>query len=217
MKNYKYILFDLDGTLIEPKVGITKSVAYALNYFGIQVDDLDSLCKFIGPPLRDSFVKYYGFSKEKAEEAVAKFREYFRPHGVFENDLYDGVPELLIALKEADKKVILATSKPQVFADMILKHYDIYKYFDVVVGSELDGSREKKGDVIAFALEQAGVTDKTMAIMVGDREHDVIGAKENGLDSIGVLYGHGTLNELQEHGANGIAETVKELQELLLK
>ena len=217
MKNYKYILFDLDGTLIEPKVGITKSVAYALNYFGIQVDDLDSLCKFIGPPLRDSFVKYYGFSKEKAEEAVTKFREYFRPHGVFENDLYDGVPELLIALKEADKKVILATSKPQVFADMILKHYDIYKYFDVVVGSELDGSREKKGDVIAFALEQAGVTDKTMAIMVGDREHDVIGAKENGLDSIGVLYGHGTLNELQEYGANGIAETVKELQELLLK
>ena len=134
MKNYKYILFDLDGTLIEPKVGITKSVAYALNYFGIQVDDLDSLCKFIGPPLADSFMKYYGFSAEKAREAVTKFREYFRPHGVYENDLYEGVAEMLAALKDAGKVVILATSKPQVFAEMILKHYDIYKYFHCFLG-----------------------------------------------------------------------------------
>lgn len=217
MKNYKYILFDLDGTLIEPKVGITKSVAYALNYFGIQVDDLDSLCKFIGPPLADSFMKYYGFSAEKAREAVTKFREYFRPHGVYENDLYEGVAEMLAALKDAGKVVILATSKPQVFAEMILKHYDIYKYFDVVVGSELNGIREKKAEVISYALELAKIEDKSLAIMVGDREHDVIGAKENGLESIGVLYGHGSLEELQEHGANGIVETVKELQELLLK
>ena len=132
MKNYKYILFDLDGTLTDPKEGITKSVAYALEYYGIHVEDLDSLCKFIGPPLKDSFITYYDFDEEKAEEAVEKYREYFKPHGVFENKIYAGVDNLLKTLKERGKVIILATSKPTVFAKTILEHFDLMKYFSFV-------------------------------------------------------------------------------------
>ena len=125
MKDYKYILFDLDGTLTDPKEGITKSVAYALEYYGIHVEDLDTLCKFIGPPLKDSFENYYGFSEEKAIEAVAKYREYFKPYGVYENKVYAGVDNLLSELVKCGKKVVLATSKPTVFAKVILEHFDL--------------------------------------------------------------------------------------------
>lgn len=215
MKHYQYILFDLDGTLTDPKEGITKSVAYALNFYGITVDNLDSLCKFIGPPLKESFMKFYGFEDEKAEEAVEKYREYFRPHGVYENKVYDGVDKLLESLAECGKTLILATSKPTVFARTILEHFDLMKYFDVVCGSELDGTRVKKGDVILYALEQAGVVDKSQAVMIGDREHDIIGAKQNGLASIGVLYGYGCVEEFQEYGADAIVATVAELREKL--
>lgn len=214
--NWKYILFDLDGTLTEPKEGITKSVAYALEYYGIHVNNLDSLCKFIGPPLKESFMKFYGFDDAKAEEAVEKYREYFRPHGVYENEVYPGVDHLLSELVSCGKQVILATSKPTVFAKIILEHFDLNKYFSCVIGSELDGSRVKKGDVIAYALLQAGITDKSEAVMVGDREHDIIGAAENQLASIGVLYGHGSRAELEEHRADVIVETVEELQKVLL-
>lgn len=217
MKNYRYILFDLDGTLTDPKEGITKSIAYALDYYGIQVDDLDSLCKFIGPPLQESFMKYYGFEEEKAKEAVEKYREYFRPHGVYENKVYDGVEYLLKTLAERGKMIILATSKPTVFAKIILKHFGLEQYFDYVAGSELDGSRVEKGDVIAYALEQAGVTDKTLTVMIGDRKHDIIGAKQNGLDSIGVLYGYGGMEEFQEYGADAVVTTVEELLKTLDK
>lgn len=215
MKNYKYILFDLDGTLTDPKEGITKSVAYALEYYGIHVEDLDSLCKFIGPPLKDSFITYYDFDEEKAEEAVEKYREYFKPHGVFENKVYAGVDNLLKTLKERGKVIILATSKPTVFAKTILEHFDLMKYFDVVCGSELDGNRVKKGDVIAYAILQAGIADKSQAVMIGDREHDIIGANQNGLDSIGVLYGYGCMEEFEQHGANAVAETIEDLMEML--
>ena len=221
MKNYKYVLFDLDGTLTDPKEGITKSVAYALEAYGIHVEDLDSLCKFIGPPLKDSFVKFYGFSEEQGYEAVEKYREYFRPYGVYENKVYDGVDKLLIELKASGKMIILATSKPTVFANTILEHFDLMKYFDVVCGSELDGSRVKKGDVITYALEQVAEKDtgfdKSKAVMIGDREHDILGAKENGLDSIGVLYGYGDRAEHEAAGADYIVETVEELIKTLDK
>lgn len=221
MKNYKYVLFDLDGTLTDPKEGITKSVAYALEAYGIHVEDLDSLCKFIGPPLKDSFVKFYGFSEEQGYEAVEKYREYFRPHGVYENKVYAGVDKLLAELKASGKMIILATSKPTVFANTILEHFDLMKYFDVVCGSELDGSRVKKGDVIAYALEQVAEKDtgfdKSKAVMIGDREHDILGAKENGLDSIGVLYGYGDRAEHEAAGADYIVETVEELIKTLDK
>ena len=222
MKNYKYFLFDLDGTLTDPKEGITKSVAYALKSYGIEVEDLDTLCKFIGPPLKDSFVKFYGFSEEQGYEAVEKYREYFKPHGVYENKVYDGVDKLLADLKDCGKMVVLATSKPTVFANVILEHFDLKKYYDVISGSELDGVRVKKGDVIAYALEQIakieGVDsiDRTLAVMIGDREHDILGAKENGLDSIGVLYGYGDRAEHEAAGAGYIVETVEELKGALL-
>ena len=215
MKQYQYIFFDLDGTLTEPKVGITKSVAYALKYYGIHVEDLDTLCPFIGPPLKDSFMKYYGFNDAKAEEAVEKYREYFRPYGIYENEMYEGVDDLLTQLKECGKTIVLATSKPTVFAEIILKHFGLRSYFDCVVGSELDGTRVKKGDVIAYALEEIGVTDKSKVVMIGDRDNDILGAKENGLDCIGVLYGHGSREELQTAGADAIVETVEELSSSL--
>ncbi len=225
MNTKKYILFDLDGTLTDPKEGITKSVAYALKYYGIPVEDLDTLCKFIGPPLTDSFENYYGFDKEQAIEAVEKYREYFKPYGVYENKVYDGVDNLLCRLKESGKVIVLATSKPTVFAKVILEHFGLMKYFDIVVGSELDGSRVTKGDVVAYALEQLSakvakdgmVFDKSEAVMVGDREHDIIGAKQNGLESIGVLYGYGCVEEFEEYGAEQVAVSVEELLGWLLQ
>ena len=214
---YKYAFFDLDGTLTDPKLGITKSVAYALKSYGIQVDDLDSLLKFIGPPLQESFVKYYGFSEEQGAEAVEKYREYFKPYGIYENKVYDGVENMLAELVKCGKKVILATSKPTVFANVILEYFHLDKYFTCAVGSELDGSRVKKGEVITEALRQAGVTDKSLAVMIGDREHDILGAKENGIDSIGVLYGYGDRDEHEAAGAGMIVESVEALLEYLIK
>ena len=215
MKKYQYLLFDLDGTLTEPKVGITKSVAYALAYYGIHVEDLDSLCPFIGPPLKESFMKYYGFDDAKAEEAVEKYREYFRPHGVYENEVYTGVPEMLKELHAMGKTLVLATSKPTVFAKIILEHFGLAPYFSVVVGSELDGTRVNKDEVVECALEEAGITDKSLAVMIGDRKHDMLSAKKNGLDAIGVLYGHGSYEELEAQGPDVIVETVEELANAL--
>ncbi len=216
MKNYKYILFDLDGTLTDPKEGITKSVAYALRHFGIEVEDLDTLCKFIGPPLKDSFMEYYGFSEEDAYLAVKKYREYFEPYGMFQNKVYDGVEKLLKELKACGKEMVLATSKPEVYAQKILEHFHLDSYFSYVAGSELDGTRVKKGDVIAYALDQMNIEDRSKAVMVGDREHDVIGAKEHGLDCVGVLYGYGNTEEFERHGADFIAETVEKLRDELV-
>lgn len=214
-KDYEFILFDLDGTLTDPAQGITNSVAYSLLYYGIKVQDKKSLQCFIGPPLFESFEKYYGFSRDKAIEAVEKYREYFRDKGIFENRLYDGTVELLEKLKEKGKKIILATSKPEIFALRILEYFNIDKYFDAVVGSTLDGSLINKGDVIRVALEKIGSPDKTRCVMIGDRSHDIIGAKQNGIDNIGVLYGYGSIEELKEAKANYIVEDFKEIEKIV--
>lgn len=211
-----YILFDLDGTLTDPKTGITKSVQYALNYFGINNVNPDDLCHFIGPPLRESFRKYYGFDDVRAEEAVAKYREYFAETGIYENAVYDGVEDMLQKMTSAGKTVILATSKPAVYAEKILKHFNLYDYFTFISGSELDGRRSKKGEVIQYAFDQNGITDLKDAVMVGDREHDILGAKEIGIFSIGVLFGYGDYDELYRAGANMIVRDPKELTEKLL-
>lgn len=216
MKNYKYILFDLDGTLTDPKEGITKAVAYALDSYGIHVEDLDTLRSFIGPPLRDSFVKYYDFSEEEAEKAVAKFREYFRPYGIYENKMFEGVDNMLETFVDCGKQVILATSKPETFAKVILEYFDLTKYFTFIAGGDFEGLRDRKADVIAYALAEAGVQNKSEAVMVGDREHDIFGAKENGIDSIGVLFGYGDRAEHEAAGADYIVESVEELKKLLL-
>ncbi len=212
----KYVLFDLDGTLTDPKEGITKSVDYALNHFGIETDNLDDLCKFIGPPLKDSFCDFYGLSEENAEIAIAKYRERFASVGLFENKEYDGIDELLKTLVSKGKTLIVATSKPTVYAEKILAHFDLLKYFDYVAGSNLDGTRVKKSEVIAHALKENNITDLDDVIMVGDRKHDVLGAKEIGVKSVGVLYGYGDLDEHKMARADFISSDVSTLYEILL-
>lgn len=212
---YKYILFDLDGTLTDPGIGITNAVMYALKKFNIEVNDRTELYKFIGPPLFDSFEKYYGLSKEESQLAVQYFREYFKPYGLYENTVYDGIEGMLSELKAKGFSLLLATSKPEVFAIEILKHFKLDKYFDFIAGATMDEKRVKKADVIAYALESMGITDLSSAIMIGDREHDVLGAKAVGLESIGVLYGYGDLEELQTAGATYIAEKPEEIMQIL--
>lgn len=208
---YKYVLFDLDGTLTNPEIGITTCVMYALEKFNIKVEDRKELHPFIGPPLTYSFQTYYGLSEDESELAVRYYRERFSVKGLYENEVYDGVEEMLTELKESGKVIILATSKPEEYAIEILKHFDLYKYFDHIAGATMDGSRGEKADVIRYALEISGITNKSEAIMVGDRNYDILGAKENGLDSIGVLFGFGDYEELTKAGATYIAENVEDI------
>lgn len=210
-----FLLFDLDGTLTDPKIGITKSVQYSLKAFGINVDNPNNLINFIGPPLRDSYKKYYSFSDDEAEKAVAKYREYFSEQGLFENSIYDGIESLLETQSALKRTLIVATSKPTIFAEKILKHFNIYKYFSFVSGSELDGRRSKKDQVIQYALDNLNITSVHNAVMIGDREHDIIGAKKLNMQSIGVLYGYGSFEELSNAGADHIVENVDELSEVL--
>lgn len=213
---YHIILFDLDGTISDPGIGITNSVAYALEKFNIKVKERSELYKFIGPPLQDSFAQFYGFNEKECENAITYYREYFKERGLYENELYDGMETLLKDIRNAGKKVILATSKPEKFAVEILKYFKIEQYFDTIAGATMDGSRSKKADVIAYALKESGIEDLSSTVMVGDREHDILGAKEIGIASIGVLYGYGDREELQKAGAKHIVETVGELRDLLL-
>lgn len=213
----KYMLFDLDGTLTDPQEGITNSVAYALEQYGIHVEDRSSLNKFIGPPLKDSFMEYYGFAEDRAEEAVWKYREYFNEDGIFENKVYPGIPQMLQRLNDQGKILIVATSKPTVYAKRILVRFELSQYFADVQGSEMDGRRTKKEEVISYALEQNQITDNAQAVMIGDREHDIIGAKKCGLDSIGVLFGYGSREELEGCGAGQIVDTVQMLEDLLIR
>lgn len=212
---YKTILFDLDGTLTDPKEGITKSVWYALNKFNINEPDREKLTVFIGPPLYESFMKFYGFSKEQAWEAVGYYREYFSETGIFENIIYDGIPQMLEGLKAKGKELVLATSKPTVFAKQILEHYKLDNYFSLIVGSELDGGRIEKTEVISYVFSLLGRTADKSMVMVGDREHDIIGAKNCEIDSIGVLYGYGSAAEFIKAGATFIVSSVEELGEKL--
>lgn len=208
---YKYILFDLDGTLTNPEMGITNCVMYALEKFGIKENDREKLHPFIGPPLTYSFHNFYGLSEEESKQAVAFYRERFSVKGLYENEVYVGVPEMLQNLKEQGKKLVIATSKPEEYTIKILKHFDLYKYFDFVAGATMDGSRGEKADIITYALESCNIEDKSQAVMVGDRKYDILGAKENGLDSIGVLFGFGEYEELTNAGATYIVESVEDI------
>ena len=212
---YKYVLFDLDGTLTNPEIGITSSVMYALEKFEIKVEDRKELHPFIGPPLTYSFQTFYGLSKEDSELAVKYYRERFSVKGLYENEVYSGVEKMLQELKERGKTLIIATSKPEEFTLKILKYFDLYKYFDYIAGATMDGSRGEKADVIRYALEISGIEDKSQAIMIGDRHYDILGAKEHGLDSIGVLFGFGDYEELTKAGAKYIANSVEDILEYL--
>lgn len=211
---YQYVLFDLDGTLTDPALGITNSVMYALRHFGIEVRDRRELYYFIGPPLKETFEKSFHFTPDEGEEALAQYRVYFSEKGLFENSVYDGIPELLKTLTERGVKVVLATSKPTVYADRILEHFGLKQYFTFLSGSELNGARVEKADVIQYALDHLPLTENDKVIMVGDRSFDVSGAAVCGLPCIGVLYGYGDKTELKD--AFAIAKTVSDLKELLL-
>lgn len=215
MKVYDNIIFDLDGTLTDTGIGITNSVAYALDKYHIHVKDKRQLYKFIGPPLHESFENFYGFSKEEAKTAVEYYREYYKDKGIFENIVYNGIPKLLKVLKEKGKTLIVATSKPEIFAKQILKRLQIDHYFTYIAGSNLDGTRTKKDEVIAYALRSCNISDLSGTIMVGDRMYDVLGAEKIGIDCIGVLFGYGSYEELKEAGATYIAENVKEIAETI--
>lgn len=208
---YDTILFDLDGTLIDSGEGITNSVAYALKKYGITVSDKTQLYQFIGPPLHESFQKFYGFSEEESKRAVEIYREYYCSKGIFENYIYEGIETLLKRLVKAKKVLLVATSKPEVFARQILEYLKLADYFSGIYGANLDGSRTKKAEVISYALMRQNVTDVSKAVMVGDREHDILGAKKAGIDGIGVLFGYGNYEELHCAKADKIAKDTEEI------
>lgn len=208
------VLFDLDGTLTDPKLGITTCVQHALRRFGIEVPDRDELECFIGPPLADSFRRYYGLDERQAAQAIDYYRERFSTVGLYENAVYDGVPELLSRLRARGQTLAVATSKPTVYSQQILDHFDLSRFFDAVVGSELDGRRTDKADVIRETLRQLSLSPSE-ACMVGDRRQDVMGAKACGVPVIGVAYGYAEPDELEEAGADWIVDSVDALRVLL--
>jgi phosphoglycolate phosphatase len=212
----KTVFFDLDGTLTDPGEGITNSVIYALQHYGIDVSDRSTLYPFIGPPLTESFIKFFGFSKEQSSEAVEIYREYFSVKGLFENNPYDGIPEMLKTLSESGKTLVVASSKPEIFVRKILDHFDLTKYFLFAAGSELNHTRVDKHEVIEYAMTSCNLSDRSDIIMVGDRHHDIQGAKKSALLSVGVTYGYGSREELTEAGADYVVDSVAELSGLLL-
>lgn len=211
----QYVLFDLDGTLTDSQDGILNSIEYALHHFGIPVEDRAILRPWLGPPLVDSLMKYHGFNREQALEGVKKFREYFDIKGIFENRVYDGIEALLARLQDDGYILMTATSKPEVAARRIADHFNLTRYFTFIGGASLDDSRVHKADVIRYVLETNRIDDPASVMMVGDRENDILGAKQNGLESIGVLYGYGDRDELEAAGADHIAETVEDIMRFL--
>ena len=216
MKHYTVILFDLDGTIIDPKIGIINSVKFALNNMKIEYNQTDSFEKFIGPPLDQSFQNFYSLSKSQAREAVESYRIYYRKKGIEENHLYQGIKELFEDLVKQNILLYVATSKPTLFAIDILKHYNITNFFEEIVGSNLDLTRSAKKEIIEYILTKNHNIDPNNCVMIGDRNYDIIGAQNNQIDSIGVLYGYGSYEEMKEVKPTYIAKSIDELRKILL-
>ena len=215
---YQNFLFDLDGTLTNPKEGITKSVQYALRHFGIDVADPDTLTPYIGPPLIPSFMEFHGLTQEQALEALQVYRQRFSSVGLFENEVLNGVPEMLRALKQNGRFVAVASSKPEPYVIRILEHFDLLQYFDEVVGASMDEKRSAKKDIIEEALRRMGKAPGDRDIlMIGDRMHDIEGAQLCGLDSLGVYTGFAPEGELEAAGATYVFHTIRDMAEFLLK
>ncbi len=213
---YKNFLFDLDGTLTDPYMGITTSILHSLTYYPhITPPTREELKPFIGPPLYASYMKYFDMDEKTANEAVAHYREYYSVKGKFENELYEGIKELLCELKKRGAKIIMATSKPKVFAKDIAEHFGISEYFDYICGSGLDGHLVDKDELIAHLMEVTPLKESE-SVMIGDTLFDVMGAEKNGMDSIAVTYGYGVEKELRQSSAVAVADTVEELARLLL-
>ena len=213
---YDTILFDLDGTLTDSGLGITKGVQYALGQMGYEVPPREALFSFIGPPLHKSFQRHCGIDEEAAKEMVRRFRVYYNEMGgILENEVYEGVRELLRDLKMAGKRLMIATSKPQAAAELVMHHFGLDEYVPEIIGGT-DDTRNTKGKVIAYALKEFGV-DPGTAIMVGDREHDVQGAAENGIPAIGITWGYGDRPELENAGAKAVFDTPEETVQYILR
>lgn len=217
---YKYLLFDLDGTLTDPKEGITNCVKHGLKAVGITETDEKLLLSFIGPPLEESFAVNYNLTPEETTLALNTFRERFQTIGLFENSVFDGIVDMLATIKSThpEKKIALATSKPKVFAIRILEKYGLLEYFDILDGSNLDGTKTHKHEVIESVLHQLNITeeDKPYILMIGDRKHDVEGSAHFGIDCLGVTFGYAEDGELEKAGAKYIVDTIPELQDFLL-
>ena len=214
---YKYNLFDLDGTLTDPALGITNSVIYAIGKSGLTAPPREELYRYIGPPLVYSFKTYAGMDDAAAQQALLYYRERFSAGGLFENEIYPGIPELLKQIMDGGGKVILATGKPEEFAAQILEYFDILQYFDFVAGNTLEEKRPEKRDVFSHIFAHYPDIAKGNAVMVGDRSYDILAAKEFSVDSVGVLFGYGSREELEKAGADATAETVEALKALLLR
>jgi phosphoglycolate phosphatase len=212
---YPVVFFDLDGTLTDPTEGITKSVQYALAKFGIEAA-LDELRPFIGPPLHHSFMSSYGFDAPTARRAVEHYREYFGDHGIFENRMFDGIPGLLQRLRNRNAALCVVTSKPTVYAQRIVSHFGLEGFLDMVVGPGLDLSNAEKTVLVAEAMRRYDGYESQQFVMIGDREHDIIGATANGIASIGVTYGAGSRAELTAANATHVVDTLAELEAILL-
>lgn len=212
MQQYQHILFDLDGTLTDPREGITRSVQFALARLGIEEPDLTALEHFIGPPLLQCFMHSYDFDEATAWEAVQHYRERFAEVGLYENRLFDGVPELLQLLGEQGRGLYIATSKPRVFAEKIAEHFGFAGHFRLIYGSELDGTRTDKVELLAHLLEQERLP-RAATLMIGDRKHDLIGARRNGLDAAAVGYGFGSAEELQAEAPTYHFHTLGQLRQ----
>ena len=209
------VFFDLDGTLTDSGPGILASVAYALRKLGVETPEPEKLRPFIGPPLLWSFGHFYGFDEAKSREAVRLYREYFTAGGMFENSVYPGVPEALETLGRAGFRLAVATSKPEEFSRKIIAHFGLDGYFEAVCGATMDEKRTAKADVIRYALETVGAAAEE-SLMVGDREHDVLGAHAVGVPCLGALWGYGSREELLSAGADALAETPEEMAEWII-
>jgi phosphoglycolate phosphatase len=211
MTVYKHILFDLDGTLSDPKQGIVNSVQYALSKFDMNEQDDKILTAFIGPPLIDSFHDFYGFSPDKAKLAIQYFREYFKDKGMFENKLFEGVTQMLYTLCKKGYNLYVATSKLESFAVQIIEHFHLQEYFFDVCGCLPDGSRVEKGEIIAYLMGKHQMNPKEW-LMIGDRKHDIIGARLNHIDCAAVSFGYGTIEEIKEYAPDYIFESILDLE-----
>lgn len=210
----QYYLFDLDGTLVDSGVGITRGVQYALKHFGIEVEDRRQLYPFIGPPLLDSFMDFFNLNETQAQGAIDYYREYYGATGLFENTVYPGIKTVLDQLKSQGKMIALATSKPEVFAERILAHYQLTDYFDYIGGATFDGVRSHKLDVIRYVLQALGNPPSDQVVMVGDRKFDVLSGNQLNLTTVGVLYGYGSQAELQAAKADYIIKQPTELLQI---
>jgi len=213
----KAVLFDLDGTIIDSSEGITKAVLYTLKHYGIEENDSEKLKAFIGPPLSQSFMKYYGFSLERADEAIHVYREYYNVDGIFQCSLYKGVEACLKRLKDNNNWIAIASSKPEIACRRILEYHNILQYFDEVSGASMDRSVEGKEEVIEQLFKRWPNIDKSDMVLVGDTIFDIMGANAKGIKSIAVSFGFGNVDDMVKEGALSVCNHMDELAEMIAR